>query len=52
MRLLLATHVFLWFVTGDPRLPAAWDAAIRDPMNPVFLRVASVWEAVVKQATG
>jgi PIN domain nuclease of toxin-antitoxin system len=22
MRLLLDTHVFLWYVTGDPRLPA------------------------------
>lgn len=52
MRLLLDTHVFLWFVTGDLRLPPAWDAAVRDPLNDVFLSVASVWEAVVKHATG
>ncbi len=27
MRLLLDTHVFLWYIAADPRLPAAF----RDP---------------------
>ena len=52
MRLLLDTHVFLWHVTDDPRLPAPFLAAILDPANEVYLSVASVWEAVVKHATG
>jgi PIN domain nuclease of toxin-antitoxin system len=27
MRLLLDTHVFLWYITADPRLPAPFTAA-------------------------
>lgn len=52
MRLLLDTHVFLWYITADPRLPATFRAAIQDPANDVFLSVASVWEAVIKHALG
>ena len=52
MRLLLDTHVFLWHVADDPRLPAAYLTAILDPANEVYLSVASVWEAVVKHAIG
>ena len=52
MRVLLDTHVFLWHLTDDPRLPATLLAAILDPANEVYLSVASVWEAVVKHATG
>jgi PIN domain nuclease of toxin-antitoxin system len=52
MRLLLDTHVFLWYVTADPKLPAAFRAAIQDPANDVYLSVASVWEAVIKQGLG
>jgi PIN domain nuclease of toxin-antitoxin system len=52
MRLLLDTHVFLWYITADPSLPAAFRAAIQDPANEVFLSVASVWEAVIKYGLG
>jgi PIN domain nuclease of toxin-antitoxin system len=52
MRLLLDTHVFLWHVTDDPRLPAPFLAAILDPTNEIYLSVVSVWEAVVKHAIG
>ncbi len=52
MRLLLDTHVFLWFITADPRLPAIFLAAIRDPANEVYLSVASIWEAVIKHGLG
>ncbi len=48
MRLLLDTHVFLWYITADPKLPAAFRAAAEDPANEVHLSVASVWEAVIK----
>ena len=41
MRLLLDTHVFLWYISADPQLPAAFHAAIQDPANEVFLSVAS-----------
>jgi PIN domain nuclease of toxin-antitoxin system len=52
MRILLDTHVFLWHLTDDPRLPAPFLAAILDPGNEVYLSVASVWEAVVKYQIG
>jgi len=52
MRLLLDTHVFLWYITADPKLPANFRAAIQDSANEVFLSVASVWEAVIKYHLG
>ncbi len=52
MRLLLDTHVFLWYVTADPKMPATFRVAIQDPANEVYLSVASVWEAVIKHALG
>lgn len=51
MRLLLDTCTFLW-LAGGSSLPPAAAAAIRDPGNDVFLSAASVWEIVVKHATG
>jgi len=52
MRLLLDTHVFLWFISGDTKLSASAKAHITDPNNDVYLSVASVWEAVVKYHLG
>jgi PIN domain nuclease of toxin-antitoxin system len=52
MRLLLDTHVFLWYISADPLLPGAFRDAIRDPANEVYLSVVSVWEAVIKYALG
>jgi PIN domain nuclease of toxin-antitoxin system len=48
MRLLLDTHVFLWYVTADPKLPSAFRSASQNATNEVYLSVASVWEAVIK----
>ena len=50
MKLLLDTHVFLWFISADARLPVTWRDAMRDTEHEVFLRVVSVWEAMVKYA--
>ena len=52
MRLLLDTHIFLWFISGDTRLPADWRDSIRDAGNAVYLSVVSVWEAIVKHRLG
>jgi PIN domain nuclease of toxin-antitoxin system len=52
MRLLLDTHVFLWYISADPQLPVAFRDAIPDPANEVYLSVASVWQAVIKYALG
>jgi|SRR5436190_18148590 len=52
MRLLLDTHVFLWYVTNDKRLAPRFASAIRDPGNEAFLSVVSVWEGVIKYSLG
>ncbi len=52
MRLLLDTHVFLWYINGDKQLPAGWLAVLRDPTHQVFLSVVSVWEASLKYHLG
>lgn len=52
MRLLLDTHVFLWYLTADPKLPATFRDASRNPDNEVYLSVASIWEAVIKHQLG
>jgi PIN domain nuclease of toxin-antitoxin system len=52
MKLLLDTHVFLWFISGDPRLPAAMKDGICDPTNEVYVSVVSLWESLVKCQLG
>ena len=52
MKLLLDTHIFLWFITADLRLPMLFRDAIREPKNEVFLSVASLWEVIVKYNLG
>ena len=52
MKILLDTHIFLWFISGDTKLSASAQAHIRDPNNEVYLSVASIWEAVVKYQLG
>jgi PIN domain nuclease of toxin-antitoxin system len=52
MRILLDTHVFLWHITGDMKMPATFRIALLDPQNELLLSVASVWEAVIKHSLG
>ncbi|MEW6487617.1 MAG: type II toxin-antitoxin system VapC family toxin [Thermodesulfobacteriota bacterium] len=52
MRFLLDTHVWLWRVTDDPRLPATARAAIGDEANDIFVSAASAWEIATKHRIG
>ncbi|MDF0552141.1 type II toxin-antitoxin system VapC family toxin [Kamptonema sp. UHCC 0994] len=52
MKLLLDTHIFLWFISGDNRLSVRFREAIRTPDNEVYLSVVSVWEAMIKYQIG
>jgi PIN domain nuclease of toxin-antitoxin system len=52
MELLLDTHVFLWFISGDKRLSGAMRDSIRDSNNEVYLSVVSLWETVIKYQLG
>ena len=52
MRLLLDTHVFLWFLAGDSRLRKSPRRRIEANGNEKFLSVASVWEMAIKASLG
>jgi PIN domain nuclease of toxin-antitoxin system len=52
MKLLLDTHVFLWYITNDSKLPRHAYDAIREKSNDVYLSVVSVWEVLVKHQIG
>ena len=52
MRLLLDTHVFLWFIEGSPLLSAEARRLIEDINHDKLLSIASAWEMSIKAGTG
>lgn len=52
MKLLLDTHVFLWFIMGSSHLSADARALIEDESNRKFISVASLWEIAIKSSIG
>ena len=52
MKLLLDTHVMLWFVMGDSRLSKLARELIEDQSNEKLFSIASVWEIAIKTSIG
>lgn len=52
MKILLDTHIFLWFISSDNRLSTDVRDAIRNSDNEVYLSVVSIWESIVKYQLG
>lgn len=52
MRLLLDTHILLWWLDDAPALPAAMRTAISDVRSEIFVSVATIWEIAIKAALG
>jgi PIN domain nuclease of toxin-antitoxin system len=52
MKILLDTHIFLWFISGDSRLSADIRDVIRNTDNEVYLSVVSIWESIIKHQLG
>lgn len=53
MRLLLDTHVLLWFLDEPDTLLTSHELdAIRDPSNDVLVSVVSLWEVATKESIG
>jgi len=50
--LLLDTHVLLWWLGDDERLPERMRAALADEENEVFVSAASAWEMSIEAALG
>ena len=51
-RVLLDTHVVLWWLSDDPRLGLEARRLIASPDNHVFVSAASVWEMAIKSSIG
>jgi PIN domain nuclease of toxin-antitoxin system len=52
MRILLDTHIFLWYISDDPRLSPRVKDAIELAANQVFFSAVSLWEAMIKYRLG
>jgi PIN domain nuclease of toxin-antitoxin system len=52
MRLLINTHIFLWYILDIQKLSPTVRALIDDEDNKILLSTASVWEMAIKQSTG
>ncbi len=51
MKLLLDTHIFIWCVDDDPKLPSpAWTRI--EAADSVYVSSASLWEATIKYQLG
>ena len=52
MKLLLDTHIFLWFIEADSKLTEQCRNLIEDSNNEIFLSSISIWESIIKYSTG
>jgi PIN domain nuclease of toxin-antitoxin system len=52
VKLLLDTHLLLWWLAGDPELPRSAKVLIADPGNTVFVSAVTMWEIYLKQSLG
>jgi len=52
MKILLDTHIFLWYISGDKRIAPAMLHQIRQPQNEIYLSVVSLWEVIIKYQLG
>lgn len=51
-RLLLDTHLLIWWLAGDPRLPDQVVQQVQDPEAEVYVSQASLWEMAIKCSLG
>ncbi len=52
MKILIDTHVFLWWNNRPGLIAPPLRAAIANPDNEIFVSAASVWEIAIKRAIG
>lgn len=52
MRLLIDTHILIWFAAGSDRLPAAMRDAMIDERSALHVSAVTVWEISIKRALG
>jgi PIN domain nuclease of toxin-antitoxin system len=52
MRLLIDTHIILWWINDDPSLSRMACTLISDPSNTIFVSPVSTWEIWIKKSLG
>jgi PIN domain nuclease of toxin-antitoxin system len=52
MRILLDTHIFVWWLANDSKLPKAAEPLILDSSNEIYISAASIWEIAIKAGLG
>lgn len=52
MRLLLDTHVLLWWLSADRRLTRAVRDVLRNEENDIAVSAVSIWEVAIKRTLG
>lgn len=52
MRLLLDTHILLWWLMSDRRLSKTLADVVASPDNDVAVSAISIWEIAIKRALG
>ena len=52
MKLLLDTHAFLWFISGDDALSGKARSLIEDEANDKLVSIGSLWEIAIKNSIG
>jgi PIN domain nuclease of toxin-antitoxin system len=52
VRILIDTHIFLWWDRQLRRISRSLRAVIEDADNDIYVSAASVWEVAVKRAIG
>ncbi len=50
MKILIDTHLALWFLDGSERMPTRARELVEDPANDIFVSDASTWEVAIKHA--
>jgi len=52
MKILLDTHIWLWYSLGNPKLNQTLKSAIENPDNELWLSPVSIWEALLLAEKG
>ncbi len=52
MRLLIDTHILIWFLEGNKLLAKPRRQIIANPQNNIFVSIASLWETAIKISLG
>ena len=52
MKILLDTHTFLWFLSGDAELSQQARILIESSENEKYISIASFWEIAIKNSLG